>query len=119
MNNQTKKKLKTNNKEKKGIHHIYPLSGNAQKDAKFYLKKMGMGLVKKSVNQDDPGTYHLFYGNRSGDPGSGLTFFPWPMAAQGRTGTGEAVTVSLSVPSDSMEYWLNRLGELAIPHKQP
>lgn len=114
-----KTNLKAMNTEKKGIHHITALSGDAQKNADFYVKKLGMRLVKKSVNQDDPGTYHLFYGNRSGDPGSGLTFFPWPMAAQGRTGTGEAVTVSLSVPSDSMEYWLNRLGELAIPHKQP
>src|SRR5690625_7659365 len=114
-----KTNLKAMNTEKKGIHHITALSGDAQKNADFYVKKLGMRLVKKSVNQDDPGTYHLFYGNRRGDPGSALTFFPWPMAAQGRTGTGEAVTASLSVPSATTDYCLNRLRELAIPDKHP
>lgn len=105
--------------DQKGLHHITALAGDAQRNAEFYVKKLGMRLVKKSVNQDDPGTYHLFYGNVNGDPGSGLTFFPWPMAAQGRAGVGEAVTVSLAVPSGSMEYWTDRFHQLGIEYENP
>lgn len=94
-----------------GIHHITALAGDAQRNADFYVKKLGMRLVKKSVNQDDPGTYHLFYGNADGDPGSGLTFFPWPMAIQGKPGIGEAVSVGLAVPSTSMDFWAERFEE--------
>ncbi|HKK44742.1 MAG TPA: ring-cleaving dioxygenase [Balneolaceae bacterium] len=120
-------------KHHKGIHHISVLSGDAQRNADFYVKSLGMRLVKKSVNQDDPGTYHLFYGNATGSPGSGLTFFPWPMARQGKPGLGEAVKVALAVPSGSMDYWVehfgaegiqfdgpyNRFGEQAIGFKDP
>lgn len=102
------------NREHKGIHHISVLAGDAQRNAEFYVKKLGMRLVKKSVNQDDPGTYHLFYGNAEGSPGSGLTFFPWPMARQGKTGVGEAVAIGLSVPSDSENFWARRLEEEGI-----
>lgn len=105
--------------DKKGLHHITALAGEAQKNVDFYVKKLGMRLVKKSVNQDDPGTYHLFYGNKNGDPGSGLTFFPWPMARQGKAGVGEAVTVSLAVPSGSMNYWTNRFDEQEIEYEKP
>lgn len=103
----------------KGIHHITALAGDAQYNAKFYVESLGMRLVKKSVNQDDPGTYHLFYGNVNGDPGSGLTFFPWPMARQGKPGLGEAVKVALAVPSGSMNYWTERLGEQDIDFEGP
>ncbi|HET8809717.1 MAG TPA: ring-cleaving dioxygenase [Flavobacteriaceae bacterium] len=102
-----------------GIHHITALSGDAQRNADFYVKKLGMRLVKKSVNQDDPGTYHLFYGNAEGDPGSGLTFFPWPMAAQGKPGMGEAVSVGLAVPTTSMDFWAERFGEEEIDFEGP
>jgi len=95
----------------KGIHHITALSGDAQRNAEFYVTKLGMRLVKKSVNQDDPGTYHLFYGNADGSPGSGLTFFPWPMAQQGKPGLGEAVKVALAVPSDQWNIGLNVLAK--------
>lgn len=106
-------------KHKKGIHHITALSGDAQRNAEFYVKSLGMRLVKKSVNQDDPGTYHLFYGNADGSPGSGLTFFPWPMAIQGKPGLGEAVKVALAVPSGSMEYWAERFGQEGIDFDGP
>lgn len=102
-----------------GIHHITALAGDAQQNADFYVNQLGMRLVKKSVNQDDPGTYHLFYGNGSGDPGSGLTFFPWPMAAQGKPGLGEAVSVGLAVPADSVDYWAERLAEQGIDFDGP
>ncbi len=103
----------------KGIHHITVLAGNAQRNADFYVKSLGMRLVKKSVNQDDPGTYHLFYGNAEGSPGSGLTFFPWPMARQGKPGLGEAVTVSLAVPPQSMGFWAERFGAEGIDFDGP
>ena len=103
----------------KGIHHITALAGDAQRNADFYVKSLGMRLVKKSVNQDDPGTYHLFYGNASGSPGSGLTFFPWPMARQGKPGVGEAVNVALAVPEDSINYWAEHFGEEGIDFDGP
>ena len=106
-------------KHNKGIHHITALSGDAQRNADFYVKSLGMRLVKKSVNQDDAGTYHLFYGNANGSPGSGLTFFPWPMAQQGKRGLGEAVKVALAVPSGSMEYWVEHFGEKGIDFDGP
>src|SRR5690625_2727736 len=106
-------------KHDKGIHHITVLSGDAQQNADFYVKSLGMRLVKKSVNQDDPGVYHLFYGNANGSPGSGLTFFPWPMATQGKPGVGEAVKVALAVPSGSMDYWIEHFGAEGIDFDGP
>lgn len=106
-------------KHYKGIHHITALAGGAQRNANFYVKSLGMRLVKKSVNQDDPGTYHLFYGNAKGTPGSGLTFFPWPMARQGKPGLGEAVKVSLAVPSGSINFWAEHFGEEGIDFDGP
>lgn len=103
----------------KGIHHITALAGDAQRNYDFYVKSLGMRLVKKSVNQDDPGTYHLFYGNANGSPGSGLTFFPWPMARQGKPGLGEAVKVALAVPDDSIHYWAEHFGEEGIDFDGP
>lgn len=98
-------------KHHNGIHHITVLAGDPQRNAEFYVKTLGMRMVKKSVNQDDPGTYHLFYGNQSATPGSSLTFFPWPRAVKGEAGTGEAATVSFSVPEHSLRYWQERLAK--------
>jgi glyoxalase family protein len=95
----------------KGIHHITVLAGEIQRNVDFYTHILGMRMVKKSVNQDDPGTYHLFYGNQSADPGSSLTFFPWPYVVQGKPGTGEVVNVGLQVPKSAQDYWENRLNE--------
>ncbi|MBD3617577.1 MAG: VOC family protein [Gracilimonas sp.] len=101
----------------KGIHHITALAGDAQRNAEFYTQILGMRLVKKSVNQDDPGTYHLFYGNQSGEPGSSLTFFPWPNAVKGEAGVGEVVNVGLQVPESSKDYWEVRLSENDIQYE--
>lgn len=98
----------------KGIHHITALAGDPQRNADFYMKTLGLRLVKKSVNQDDPGTYHLFYGNRSASPGSSLTFFPWPRVVKGKPGTGEAVNVSFAVPERSQEFWEKRLRDKEV-----
>jgi len=103
----------------KGIHHISVLAGDAQRNADFYVNKLGMRLVKKSVNQDDPGTYHLFYGNGVGSPGSGLTFFPWPMAHQGKPGVGEAVKVAFAVPPGSEPFWAEHFGQEGIDFDGP
>lgn len=107
------------NKHQKGIHHITALSGDAQRNADFYVKSLGMRLVKKSVNQDDPSTYHLFYGNAEATPGSGITFFPWPMARQGKPGVGDAVKVAFSVPDDSLEFWAEHFGKEGIDFNGP
>jgi glyoxalase family protein len=93
----------------KGLHHVTAIAGPAQENADFYAGVLGMRLVKRSVNQDDPGTYHLFYADAEGHPGTDLTFFPWAHVAPPRMGHGLAVSVDLEVPPDSLEYWGSRL----------
>ena len=92
-----------------GLHHITAISGPAQENLDFYSGVLGMRLVKKSVNQDDPGTYHLFYADAEGHPGTDLTFFPWAQMAPPRLGHGLAVEVALEVPANSLEFWGTRL----------
>ncbi len=92
-----------------GLHHITAIAGAAQENLDFYADVLGMRLVKRSVNQDDPTTYHLFYADAEGHPGSDLTFFPWPQLAPPRLGHGLAVEVGLEVPPDSLGYWESRL----------
>jgi glyoxalase family protein len=92
-----------------GLHHITAIAGPAQENLDFYAGVLGMRLVKKSVNQDDPGTYHLFYADAEGRPGSDLTFFPWAQMAPPRMGYGLAVEVGLEVPGDSLSFWGARL----------
>jgi len=92
-----------------GLHHITAISGPAQENLDFYAGVLGMRLVKKSVNQDDPGTYHLFYADAEGRPGTDLTFFPWAHMAPPRDGFGRAMEVSLEVPAGSLEFWQSRL----------
>ena len=97
-----------------GLHHVTAISGNAQENLDFYAGVLGMRLVKKSVNQDDPGTYHLFYADGEGHPGSDLTFFPWADLPPGRKGTGLTVEVALAVPGASLDYWADRLAGLGV-----
>ena len=92
-----------------GLHHITAIAGPAQENLDFYAGVLGMRLVKRSVNQDDPGTYHLFYADADGHPGTDLTFFPWTHLAPPRMGHGLAVEVGLEVPAGSLEYWAARL----------
>ncbi len=98
----------------KGIHHITAISGDAQENFDFYAGVLGMRLVKKSVNQDDPGTYHLFYADAEGHPGTDLTFFPWATMPRGRKGAGLSIEVSLAVPSGSLDYWADRLASFGV-----
>jgi glyoxalase family protein len=92
-----------------GLHHVTVISGNGQENLDFYSTVLGMRLVKRSVNQDDPGTYHLFYGDGAGHPGSDLTFFPWEQMPRGRPGIGLTNEVALAVPPGSLDYWADRL----------
>ena len=101
--------------DNKGIHHISIISGEAQTNVDFYVKKLGLRMVLKSVNQDDPGTYHLFYANAEGEPGSSITFFPWKRAVKSKTGAGEVDRISFSVPGGAISYWQDRFDDLEIP----
>jgi len=92
-----------------GLHHVTAISGPAQENLDFYAGVLGLRLVKKSVNQDDPGTYHLFYADAAGSPGTDLTFFPWAQMAPSRPGHGVAQEVSLAIPPGSLGFWRARL----------
>jgi glyoxalase family protein len=102
-----------------GIHHVTAISGPAARNLDFYERVLGLRLVKKTVNFDDPGTYHLYYGVAAGTPGSILTFFPWEHAAPGRLGVGETQETVFRVPQGSIGYWTHRLVECGVPHDQP
>src|SRR5687767_15550832 len=92
-----------------GLHHVTAIAGPAQENLDFYAGILGMRLVKRSVNQDDPGTYHLFYADAEGHAGTDLTFFPWAHMAPSRDGHGLATEVSLGVPTDTLDWWGERL----------
>lgn len=92
-----------------GIHHVTAICGEPQENLDFYTGLLGMRLVKKSVNQDDPGTYHLFYADADGHPGTDLTFFPFRNSAPGRMGHGIGCEIALAIPSGSFDFWYNRL----------
>lgn len=97
-----------------GIHHITAISGNAQENLDFYTEVLGLRLVKRSVNQDAPDTYHLFYADAEGHPGTDLTFFPWPEMPPGRKGIGLAVEVGFAVPEGSFAFWAERLKDSGV-----
>ena len=92
-----------------GIHHVTAIAGDPQENLTFYAGVLGMRLVKRSVNQDDPGTYHLFYADAAGSPGTDLTFFPWTRMAPSRRGAGMVGEVALAVPAASLGWWRDRL----------
>lgn len=92
-----------------GLHHITAIAGAAQRNYEFYTKVLGLRLVKKTVNFDDPGTYHFYFGNEVGSPGTILTFFPWANVRQGYAGTGMATEIGYSVPEGSLQFWKDRL----------
>jgi glyoxalase family protein len=97
-----------------GMHHVTAIAGPPQENLDFYTRTLGMRLVKRSVNQDDPGTYHLFYADAAGSPGTDLTFFPWPAMHPRRNGTGLAVEVGLAVAPDTLGDWARRLGQAKV-----
>jgi glyoxalase family protein len=92
-----------------GIHHVTCVAGDPQENVDFYAGTLGLRLVKRSVNQDDVETYHLFYADAEGRPGTDITFFPWSRTRDGQVGTGMATEVAFAVPGGSLTYWRDRL----------
>lgn len=97
-----------------GLHHITAIAGDAQRNYNFYTQVLGLRMVKMTVNFDDPYTYHFYFGDEVGSPGSILTFFPWSGVRQGRNGTGMATAIGYSVPKDSLSYWTDRFERYGI-----
>ena len=94
-----------------GIHHITAIASDPQSNVDFYTRILGLRFAKRSVNFDDPSTYHFYFGDRVGRPGTAVTFFAWPGARRGTRGTGQVIAASFAVPAKSMEYWESRLAE--------
>lgn len=107
------------NKLVAGIHHITALASDPQRNVDFYAGILGLRLVKKTVNFDAPDIYHLYYGNEKGEPGTILTFFPYPDIPQGRKGKGQLTVTAFSIPENSMDYWTKRLDKFNIPYEGP
>src|SRR5439155_10552291 len=97
-----------------GLHHVTAIAGDPQTNVEFYTTVLGLRLVKQTVNFDAPDTYHLYYGDEVGHPGTILTFFPWRAAPKGRKGTGQVTMTAFSIPEESVAYWRNRLSQHGV-----
>ncbi len=102
-----------------GIHHVTAIARDPRRNLDFYTRVLGLRLVKKTVNFDDPGAYHFYYGDETGRPGTILTFFPWPDMAAGRGGTGFVHETAFRVPEASLAFWTGRLVEAGVAHDAP
>src|ERR1051326_3818786 len=102
-----------------GIHHLTAIASDPQRNLDFYTGTLGLRLVKLTVNFDDPGTYHLYFGDGQGRPGTILTFFPWPGAPRGQRGTGEVTTIGFSVPTGTLGSWAERLQRYGVAVEGP
>ena len=102
-----------------GLHHVTAISSDPQKTLDFYTKILGLRLIKLTVNYDDPSTYHIYFGDDIGHPGTVLTFFPWPGQPRGRKGTGQATNTSFSIPRESILYWQDRLKSQGVSVEAP
>ncbi|MBM4760850.1 ring-cleaving dioxygenase [Bacillus sp. B15-48] len=105
-------------KKTMGIHHITAIVGHPQENVDFYARVLGLRLVKKTVNFDDPGTYHLYFGNEGAKPGTIITFFPWVGARKGRIGGGQVGVTSYAVPTGALQFWEKRLKQFTIPFQK-
>jgi len=99
-----------------GIHHISAIVGHPQENVDFYAGVLGLRLVKQTVNFDDPASYHLYFGNEGGKPGTIITFFPWPGAYRGIIGDGQVGVTSYVVPKGALQFWEKRLEKFQVPH---
>ena len=95
----------------RGLHHVTAIASDPQRNLDFYVGLLGLRFVKRTVNFDDPGTYHFYFADQRGTPGTILTFFPWPGARRGIRGTGQVEATAFAIPPDSIGYWLERLKE--------
>ena len=102
-----------------GLHHITAIAGEARRNYNFYTHILGLRLVKKTVNFDDPYTYHFYYGDKIGTPGSILTFFPWEGMQAGRRGTRQVTEIGYAVPADSFDFWMKRFDQYQVDYQQP
>ena len=102
-----------------GIHHVTAIATDPHRNLDFYTQTLGLRLVKKTVNFDDPGTYHLYFGDELGRPGTILTFFPWPLARRGERGAGQVTTTALAVPEGSLGWWRERLQRFGVAVEEP
>lgn len=107
------------NKQILGIHHITAIAGDPQTNLDFYTGVLGLRLIKLTVNFDDPGTYHLYYGDGVGHPGTILTFFPWPRAPKGRRGIGQVTETAFAIPENAVPFWTERLSERRFAFQGP
>lgn len=101
-----------------GLHHVTAIAGDPQRNLDFYVGVLGLRLVKRTINFDDPGSYHFYFGDGGGTPGTILTFFPWPGARLGGRGTGEVAATAFVIPSNSVSYWLERLKQNQVSAEQ-
>lgn len=102
-----------------GIHHVTGIAGDPQRNLDFYAGILGLRLVKRTVNFDDPTTYHFYFGDEQGNPGSILTFFPWPDARRGRQGGGQVAVTSFAILPSSVGFWIERLIRKQVDFQQP
>jgi glyoxalase family protein len=100
-----------------GIHHVTAIAGDASRNLDFYTRVLGLRLVKKTVNYDDPGTYHFYFGDEIGSPGTILTFFPWAHTPKGRGGVGLTQQTMFRIPENAIGYWAHRFIEKGVPHE--
>ena|SRR5437867_3472349 len=101
-----------------GLHHVTAIASDPQRNLDFYVALLGLRFVKRTVNFDDPGTYHFYFGDNRGTPGTILTFFPWPGARRGIRGTGQIDTTAFAISPDSVGYWLERLNNSTSQRKK-
>jgi glyoxalase family protein len=94
-----------------GLHHVTAIASDPQRNLDFYVGLLGLRFVKRTVNFDDPGSYHFYFGDAIGTPGTILTFFSWPGARRGMHGSGEISAIAFAIPTGSAGYWLERLKE--------
>ncbi len=97
-----------------GIHHVTAIIGQPQPNIDFYTGALGLRMIKLTVNYDDPETYHLYFGDTAGTPGTAITFFPWPYAQRAQPGVGQVLSTAYAVPNGSIEYWLKRLSKRSV-----
>jgi glyoxalase family protein len=102
-----------------GLHHLTAIASDPQRNFDFYAKVLGLRFIKKTVNFDDPGTYHFYFGDEVGSAGTILTFFPWPHITRGRRGPGQTTAISYSVPAGSLDFWMQRFDQHQVSYTQP
>jgi glyoxalase family protein len=99
-----------------GIHHVTCIAGDPQQNIDFWVETLGLRLVKRSINQDDPGTYHFFYADSEGNPGTSMTFFPWEDTTRGKVGSGQVSRTAFRVPEGALSYWQARFDEHGVEY---